>query len=164
MAGAKRRKGITRREFVKAAAAGTIALGVAPNIFLPTQSRAAARELKILVWSHFDRGDRANTGYLRSSISTIESQMERSLEAYQRKPKPPDWPRPSSLVSRQVDNLTGLLANPGCPASDAYFEWFIPGTEPVAECPPRLSGERPTPVRDTRPSRKPPSTAPARKP
>lgn len=53
MAGARRKKGLTRREFVKAAAAGTIALGVAPNIFLPTQSSAAERELKILVWSHF---------------------------------------------------------------------------------------------------------------
>ncbi|MHB1310378.1 MAG: penicillin-binding protein 1A [Gemmatimonadaceae bacterium] len=60
------------------------------------------------------------------------------LEAYQRKPSPPDWPRPSSLVSRQVDDLTGLLANPGCPAANAYYEWFIPGTEPIAECPPRL--------------------------
>ena len=48
-----RKKGISRREFVKAAAVSTIAMGVAPSIFLPRQSNAAVKELKILVWSHF---------------------------------------------------------------------------------------------------------------
>ncbi|MCX5762443.1 MAG: PBP1A family penicillin-binding protein, partial [Gemmatimonadetes bacterium] len=75
------------------------------------------------------------------------------IEAYQRKPSPPDWPRPSSLVSRQVDELTGLLANPGCPAKDAYAEWFIPGTEPLAECAPRVAGPPPAPIPDLRPPR-----------
>ena len=86
------------------------------------------------------------------------------IEAYQRKPSPPDWPRPSSLVSRQVDDLTGLLANPGCPAEDAYFEWFIPGTEPIAECPPRALGARPAPVPDKRPPHPTPPGAPPKKP
>src|SRR5512147_2967247 len=44
--------GMTRREFVKAAV-GTAALGIAPSIFIPGQSSATSRELKILVWSHF---------------------------------------------------------------------------------------------------------------
>jgi multiple sugar transport system substrate-binding protein len=47
------KKGMTRREFVKAAAVSTAALGIAPSIFIPGQSGAASRELKILVWSHF---------------------------------------------------------------------------------------------------------------
>lgn len=47
------KKGLTRREFVKAAGIGTIAAGIAPTIFFPSQSRAAGKELKILVWSHF---------------------------------------------------------------------------------------------------------------
>ena len=47
------KKGITRREFVKAAGIGTIAMGVAPSIILPGRSYAAGKELKILVWSHF---------------------------------------------------------------------------------------------------------------
>ena len=115
------------------------------------------------VWMGFDKPQKIMPNAQGGRLAA-PAWVQFMIEAYQRKPKPPDWPRPSSLVSRQVDNLTGLLANPGCPASDAYFEWFIPGTEPVAECPPRLSGERPTPVRDTRPSRKPPPTAPARKP
>ena len=82
------------------------------------------------------------------------------IEAYQRKPSPPDWPRPSSLVSREVDELTGLLANPGCPAKDAYVEWFIAGTSPITECPPRAAGPTPEPVKDTRPARKPPPRTP----
>jgi multiple sugar transport system substrate-binding protein len=47
------KKGLTRRAFVKAAGMGTIAAGIAPSIVLPGRSQAAAKELKILVWSHF---------------------------------------------------------------------------------------------------------------
>ncbi len=119
------------------------------------------------VWMGFDKPQKimpnAQGGRLAAPAWT-----QFMIEAYQRKPSPPDWPRPSSLVSRQVDDFTGLLANPGCPAADAYFEWFIPGTEPIAECPPRAAGSRPAPIPDTRPARKPPNTppgaAPPRKP
>ncbi len=47
------RKGLTRREFVKTAGLGAIAAGVAPALLLPGRSRAAGKELKILVWAHF---------------------------------------------------------------------------------------------------------------
>lgn len=47
------KRGLTRREFVKAAGVGALAAGVAPAIILPGRSYAAAKELKILVWSHF---------------------------------------------------------------------------------------------------------------
>jgi len=47
------KKGMTRREFVKAAGIGTLAMGVAPAIIIPGRSHAAGKELKILVWSHF---------------------------------------------------------------------------------------------------------------
>ncbi len=47
------KKGMTRREFARAAAVSAIAMGVSPSLFLPRQSNAAARELRILVWSHF---------------------------------------------------------------------------------------------------------------
>ena len=60
-------------------------------------------------------------------------------EVYERKPAPPDWPRPSSLVSRIVDVGTGLLHGPLCPVEDAYTEWFIAGTEPTLECPRRTT-------------------------
>ncbi|NUQ13491.1 MAG: PBP1A family penicillin-binding protein, partial [Gemmatimonadaceae bacterium] len=51
------------------------------------------------------------------------------IEVYRRKPEPPDWPKPSSVVARSVDSLTGLLAVPAC-ADRAYTEYFLPGTEP----------------------------------
>jgi len=47
------RKGITRREFVRAAGVGALAAGVAPAVLLPGRARAAGKELKILLWSHF---------------------------------------------------------------------------------------------------------------
>ncbi len=116
------------------------------------------------VWMGFDRPQKIMTNAQGGRLAA-PAWVQFMIEAYQRKPSPPDWPRPSSLVSRQVDDLTGLLANPGCPASDAYYEWFIPGTEPIAECPPRASGDRPAPVRDTRPTRKsPPPPGAAKKP
>jgi len=115
------------------------------------------------VWMGFDRPQKimpnAQGGRLAAPAWT-----QFMIEAYQRKPSPPDWPRPASLVSRQVDDFTGLLANPGCPSSDAYFEWFIPGTEPIAECPPRAPGARPAPVLDRRPPRKPPNALPGAAP
>lgn len=58
-------------------------------------------------------------------------------EVYERKPAPPDWPRPSAIVSRVVDDVTGLLHGPQCPVEDAYTEYFLAGTEPARECPRR---------------------------
>lgn len=67
-------------------------------------------------------------------------------EVYERKPAPPDWPRPPGITSRVVDDLTGLLHGPQCPQEDAYTEFFLPGTEPTRECPAR---------RTTAPNKKP---------
>jgi penicillin-binding protein 1A len=55
-------------------------------------------------------------------------------EVYERKPEPPDWPRPREIISRVIDEPTGLLHGPQCPVEDAYTEYFIPGTEPTKEC------------------------------
>ncbi len=59
-------------------------------------------------------------------------------EIYERKPAPPDWPRPAGIISRLIDEPSGLLHGPLCPLSDAYTEYFIPGTEPTKECGLRL--------------------------
>ena len=48
-----KRKLLTRRDFIKAAGAGAVAMGVAPTIFIPKYAHGASKELKILVWSHF---------------------------------------------------------------------------------------------------------------
>jgi penicillin-binding protein 1A len=58
-------------------------------------------------------------------------------EIYERKPAPPDWPRPAGIISRVIDAPTGLLHGYQCPVEDAYTEYFIPGTEPTKECPRR---------------------------
>ena len=60
-------------------------------------------------------------------------------EVYERRPSPPDWPRPSAITSRLIDEPTGLLHGSQCPAEDAYTEYFLPGTEPTRECPRRAS-------------------------
>ena len=55
-------------------------------------------------------------------------------EVYQRKPAPPDWPRPESIISRDIDGTTGLLQNPFCPIEVIHREFYLPGTEPIREC------------------------------
>ena len=55
------------------------------------------------------------------------------IEVYRQKPEPPDWPRPSLVVTRSIDAVTGLLATPMC-YETAYTEYFLPGTEPVRSC------------------------------
>ena len=49
-------------------------------------------------------------------------------------PIPEGWPILPGLISRQVDNRTGLLASRWCPADSAYTELFLPGTEPTEFC------------------------------
>ncbi len=49
----KKRDGISRRTFVKAAGAGALAAGLGPGILAPTRARAARKTLKILQWVHF---------------------------------------------------------------------------------------------------------------
>jgi len=56
-------------------------------------------------------------------------------EVYERKPAPPDWPRPPGIIAMPIDPVTGLRAGPGCAGNDIRVEYFLPGTEPMAECP-----------------------------
>ena len=51
--GKARRRLISRRDFLKAAGVGAAAAGLGPAILHPGRSFAQAKELKILVWSHF---------------------------------------------------------------------------------------------------------------
>jgi penicillin-binding protein 1A len=55
-------------------------------------------------------------------------------EVYRRKPAPPDWPRPASVITREVDIGTGLLQSPYCPRELVRTDFFIPGTEPTLTC------------------------------
>ena len=55
-------------------------------------------------------------------------------DVYERRPPPPDWPRPDSLITREVDWSNGKLATPFCPIEVRRWEWFYPGTEPNETC------------------------------
>jgi penicillin-binding protein 1A len=54
-------------------------------------------------------------------------------QVYKRKPAPPDWPRPSGIIARTIDQTTNTLWTDGC-AGVETTEYFIPGTEPTQTC------------------------------
>jgi penicillin-binding protein 1A len=56
-------------------------------------------------------------------------------EVYERKPTPPDWPRPPGILAIPIDPATGLRAGFGCISDSIRTEFFIAGTEPTQECP-----------------------------
>jgi penicillin-binding protein 1A len=55
------------------------------------------------------------------------------IEVYRRKPEPPDWPRPASVLPIPVDTATGLIATLAC-ARRAQMEYFVRGSEPRRSC------------------------------
>jgi penicillin-binding protein 1A len=55
-------------------------------------------------------------------------------DVYRQRPAPPDWPRPMSIITREIDYSTGLLQTPYCPRNLVGAEFYIPGTEPTREC------------------------------
>jgi penicillin-binding protein 1A len=85
------------------------------------------------VWMGFDRPQKiiANAQGGRLAAPAWLAFMN---EVYQRRPTPPDWPRPEDILVRDVDWTTGLLRSPFCPDSVVAPEYFIPGTEPTREC------------------------------
>jgi len=84
------------------------------------------------VWVGFDKPKKimadAQGGRLAAPAYT-----DFMIEVYRRKPEPPDWPRPASIITRMVDSTTGLLVSPLC-ADRGYTEYFLPGTEPLRTC------------------------------
>lgn len=85
------------------------------------------------VWMGFDRPQKIVSNAQGGRLAA-PAWLAFMNEAYQRRPTPPDWPRPEMIIARNVDWPTGLLAGPGCADSTAVTEYFIPGTEPVREC------------------------------
>jgi penicillin-binding protein 1A len=92
------------------------------------------------VWMGFDRPKKimnnAQGGRLAAPAWTAFM-----VDAYQLKPPPPEWPRPYTLVSADVDEPTGTLRGL-CPAERSVREWFIRGTEPHDICLPGRDGRR----------------------
>jgi penicillin-binding protein 1A len=85
------------------------------------------------VWMGLDRPAKIQTN-AQGGILAAPAWTAFMTEVYQKKPAPPDWPRPEGLLVREVDRSTGLLQNPFCPRELVSTEFFIPGTEPVREC------------------------------
>jgi penicillin-binding protein 1A len=54
-------------------------------------------------------------------------------EVYRRKPAPPDWPRPSGIVTKTIDLVSNTLWTRDCPGIEAT-EVFIAGSEPTVAC------------------------------
>ncbi|MDO8501230.1 MAG: PBP1A family penicillin-binding protein [Gemmatimonadaceae bacterium] len=85
------------------------------------------------VWMGFDRPRKimndAQGGRLAAPAWT-----QFMTEVYRRKPAPPDWPRPASIITREIDVSTGLLQTPYCPRDLIRTEFYVPGTEPTREC------------------------------
>ncbi len=70
------------------------------------------------VWMGFDKPKKImpNAQGGRLAAPAYTSFM---VEAYRRRPTPPDWPRPESIVAREVS----------CGTDHAFVEYFIPGTD-----------------------------------
>jgi penicillin-binding protein 1A len=84
-------------------------------------------------WMGFDRPqkikDNAQGGVLAAPAWTAFM-----TEVYRRKPPPPDWPKPLSIVTREIDISSGLLQTPYCPRDLVVSEFYISGTEPTRDC------------------------------
>ena len=85
------------------------------------------------VWMGLDRPqkikDNAQGGVLAAPAWTAFM-----TEVYRRKPPPPDWPRPMSIVTREIDVSSGLLQTQYCPRNLVTSEFYISGTEPTRDC------------------------------
>jgi penicillin-binding protein 1A len=84
-------------------------------------------------WMGFDRPqkikDNAQGGVLAAPAWTAFM-----TDVYRRRPPPPDWPKPVSIVTREIDISSGLLQTPYCPRSLVTSEFYISGTEPTRDC------------------------------
>lgn len=85
------------------------------------------------VWIGFDK-PRKIMGDAQGGRLAAPAWTAFMTEVYRRRPAPPDWPRPASIITREIDFTTGLLQTPYCPRDVVGSEVYIPGTEPTREC------------------------------
>ena len=85
------------------------------------------------IWMGFDRPQKIQSNAQGGRL-VAPAWTAFMSEIYQRRQTPPDWPRPEDLVTREIDRTDGMLRNPFCPDSVVINEYYIEGTEPVAEC------------------------------
>ncbi|MDH5235873.1 MAG: PBP1A family penicillin-binding protein [Gemmatimonadota bacterium] len=81
------------------------------------------------VWLGFDRPRTITPGATGGSLAApIFGQMLAQWGGLRAE----GWMPPRSLVSAELDHLTGLLADGDTPPERRYLEYFVPGTEPPA--------------------------------
>jgi len=85
------------------------------------------------VWMGFDRPQKIKAN-AQGGVLAAPAYTSFMTEVYRRKPSPPDWPRPEGITTREIDRMTGQLANPYCPPDVVITEYFLAGTEPIQEC------------------------------
>jgi penicillin-binding protein 1A len=85
------------------------------------------------VWMGMDRPEKIKSN-AQGGVLAAPAWTTFMSEVYRRKPAPPDWPRPSGIVAREIDRTNGMLKNAFCPSDVVYTEYYIAGTEPVREC------------------------------
>ena len=85
------------------------------------------------VWMGFDRPKTIKSN-AQGGLLAAPAWTAFMTEVYRRKPTPPDWPMPSDIVTREIDERSGLLYAPECLGAVPGIEYYIPGTEPVNSC------------------------------
>lgn len=84
------------------------------------------------VWMGFDKPQKIKNNAQGGELAA-PAWAAFMTEVYRRKPQPPDWPRPDGVIVRQVDAVTGRLANSNC-MGNVVTEFFVQGYEPTATC------------------------------
>ncbi len=85
------------------------------------------------VWMGLDRPQKIKNN-AQGGVLAAPAWTAFMSEVYRRKPQSPDWPKPISVVTREIDKTTGLLQTPYCPRDLVTSEFYISGTEPTRDC------------------------------
>jgi len=125
---------------------GTAAGSVGSRFFVPSGGKTGTTndgadvwyigytaDLVAGVWMGFDRPQKIKANAQGGELAA-PAYTSFMTEIYRRRSSPPDWPRPEGITMREIDRMTGELANPSCAADSVVTEYFIAGTEPIQEC------------------------------